>query len=87
MKKAAWDIDEVLQRHGRLLVKLWLQAAKRSGLSKTESRVILKEATKSNYSHLVQTLQNHSEPPDKMLKNGTEKLVSTKRRRLVIKQR
>ena len=37
MKKASWDIDDVLQRHGTLMIKLWLQAAKRSGLTKEDS--------------------------------------------------
>ncbi len=75
MKKAAWDIDDVLQRHGSLLIKLWLQAAKRSGLSKNESRVILREATKNNYLYLVNTLQKYSESPTKILGNSVERLV------------
>ncbi|SUO97706.1 hypothetical protein [Suttonella ornithocola] len=59
-KKAVWDIDTVLNRHGLLLLKLWLQAAKQTGLSKEESRAVLQEATKGGYLHLVETLKNHS---------------------------
>lgn len=67
MKKATWDIDIVLQHHGTLMLKLWLQAAKRSGLTKEESRVILKEATAGNYLHLISTLQKYSTPSNSAL--------------------
>lgn len=59
-KKAVWNLDEVLQRHGVLLIRQWLQAAKRSGFSKEESKAILTKATEGNYFHLVQVLQEYS---------------------------
>lgn len=76
MKKASWDIDAVLQRHGTLMIKLWLQAAKRSGLSKEDSRLILKEATTGNYLHLISTLQKYSVPLDKRLTSAQQNYIA-----------
>lgn len=77
-KKAIWDIDEVLQRHGMLMIKLWLQAAKRSGLSKEESKVVLTKATTGNYLHLVSVLQEYSVPSSNRLNmNQNSKLPNS----------
>lgn len=75
MKKASWDIDDVLQRHGTLMIKLWLQAAKRSGLTKEDSSLILREATTGNYLHLISTLQKYSVPTDKRLASGQQNYI------------
>lgn len=77
MKKANWDIDDVLQRHGTLMMKLWLQAAKRSGLSKEDSRVVLKEATTGNYLHLISTLQKYSVSTGNSLNHQSEKYITS----------
>lgn len=61
IQKAIWDIDAVLQRQGVLLIKLWLQAAKRSGVSKETSKEILSQATSGDYLHLVKVLQEYSQ--------------------------
>lgn len=59
-KKAHFDIDKVLQQQGVSLVRYWLSAAKQSGFTKEESRIVLKEASSGGYWQLVETLRKYS---------------------------
>lgn len=79
MKQAVWDLDAVLQRHGVLLLKLWLQAAKNSGITKEESRKVLEKATENDYIQLVATLQKYTKPPENSLAKQNFSLTTLKK--------
>ena len=59
-KRARFDIENVLKTQGVSLVRYWLVAAKQSGFSKEESRIVLEEASSGDYFKLVETLRKYS---------------------------
>lgn len=63
-KKAELDMLAVLNNQGMQLLRLWLQAAKKSGLTKEESRIVVEEAARGDFHHLVDVLINNSRDPD-----------------------
>ncbi len=67
--KAQLDMSIVLKQQGMLLLRMWLVAAKRSGISKEESRLIAHEASSKDFFHLVEVLNAHSEIPGKIGKS------------------